>query len=75
MKADMPVESPAEGTIYVVSVSGTKLYDQSEHSYTAVGFVDTPTYQVLDIQLGGHRLTYRAYDIDGNVKDEFVKEK
>lgn len=75
MKANKRVESPAEGTIYVVSVSGTKLYELSERPYTEVGYQDTPTYQVLDIQTHGDRLVYRAYDIDGNVKDEVVIEK
>lgn len=75
MKADKRVQSPAEGTVYIVSVSGTKLYEQGEHPYTQVGFEDTPTCQVLDIQTETDRLVYRAYDVDGNTKDEFVIEK
>jgi hypothetical protein len=33
------------------------------------------TYQVLDLQISGNRLVYRAYDIDGRIRDEFVIEK
>ena len=36
---------------------------------------NTATYQVLDIQISGDRLVYRAYDTDGNLKDELVIEK
>ncbi len=33
------------------------------------------TYQVLDLKIDGHKLTYKAYDIDGKLRDEFVIEK
>lgn len=67
--------SPREGTVHVISVSGTKLYDLPEHDYTEVGFSKIPTYQVLDIQVNGSRLVYRARDVDGTIRDEFVIEK
>lgn len=63
------------GTVYVVSVSGTKFYPQAAHPYTQVGFTNVATWQVLDLQISGHRLHYRAYDIDGSVRDQFVIEK
>jgi 3',5'-cyclic AMP phosphodiesterase CpdA len=69
------VGSPAEGTIYIVSVSGTKFYDQAEHPYTEFGMTNVATYQVLDITIDGDRLVYKAYDIDGELRDEFVIEK
>jgi hypothetical protein len=75
MKNEQRVASPAEGTIYIVSVSGTKFYEQPPHDYTEVGMTNTATYQVLDIQIDGNRLVYRAYDVDGKLKDEFVIEK
>ena len=75
MKNDQRVDSPAEGTVYLVTVSGTKMYDQAEREYTEVGYVNMSTYQVLDIQLHGNRLVYRAYDTDGNKVDELVIEK
>lgn len=75
IKGEEPVDSPAEGTIYIVSVSGTKYYGQDPRDYTEFGMTNVSTYQVLDIQISGNRLVYRAYDIDGNVRDEFVIEK
>ncbi len=70
-----PMESPDEGTIYVVSVSGTKYYDQGDFDYKAVGMTNTSTYQVLDIVIDGNTLTYKAYDVDGKLRDEFVIKK
>jgi hypothetical protein len=75
MKDHRPVDSAKEGTIYIVSVSGTKMYEQADREYTEFGMTNTATYQVLDIQISGDRLVYRAYDIDGELKDEFVIEK
>jgi len=69
------VESAQDGTVYIVSVSGTKMYSQAERDTTAFGMTKVSTYQVLDIQISGDRLVYRAYDIDGMLRDEFVIEK
>lgn len=66
---------PGTGTYYVVSVSGTKFYEQDPSDYTAVGFEDTQTYQILDIEMNPDRLTYRAYDGEGTVRDEIIIEK
>ncbi|MFO7974272.1 MAG: metallophosphoesterase family protein [Candidatus Hydrogenedentota bacterium] len=75
MRDQKRVDSPSEGTIYIVSVSGTKYYDQGDFDYTEVGMTNVSTYQVLDIQIDGNQLTYKAYDGDGAVRDEFVIEK
>jgi len=76
MRAKKPVASPAKGTIYVVSNSGAKHYDQEPRDYTAVGFTNVATYQIIDIETeGGHKLTYRAYDAEGMLRDEVVIEK
>jgi hypothetical protein len=75
LNAGRPVESPAKGTVYVVAVSGTKFYPQGKHDYTQVGMTNVATYQVLDIQISGHRLNYRAFDLDGVLRDQFVIEK
>ncbi len=32
-------------------------------------------YQVLDLESGGHRLAYRAYDAEGKLRDQMVIEK
>ena len=75
MKEGKRVGSTKEGTVYIVSVSGVKMYEQDPRDYTEFGMTNTATYQVLDIQISGDRLVYRAYDTDGNLKDELVIEK
>lgn len=75
MKDGQKVGSAAEGTIYIVSVSGTKFYDQGEFDYTEFGMTNVATYQVLDLRIDGNKLTYKSYDIEGKVRDEFVIEK
>jgi acid phosphatase type 7 len=75
MKAEKRVASPKEGTVYIVSVSGTKMYDQADREYTEFGMTQVATYQTLDIQISGDRLVYRSYDIDGNLRDELVIQK
>jgi hypothetical protein len=75
LKASQRVASPKEGTVYVISVSGTKMYAQPKRDYTEVGLTNVSTFQVLDIQISGNRLVYRAHDIDGKLRDELVIEK
>jgi hypothetical protein len=75
LNADKRVASAKEGTYYVVSVSGTKYYTQTEHDYAEVAFVNTSTYQTIDIATNPDRLTYHAYDVQGNAKDEVVIQK
>ena len=58
-----------------MSVSGTKMYDQGDFDYTEFGMTNTSTYQVLDIRIDGDKLTYKAYDLNGDLRDEFVVEK
>jgi hypothetical protein len=69
------VASPADGTIYIVSVSGTKFYDQVDRDYSEVAFPRVMTYQTIDIATDPDHLTYRAFDGDGTIRDEFVIEK
>jgi hypothetical protein len=69
------VAQPKDGTIYIVSVSGPKFYDQDPRDYTEVGFTKSNVFQLLDIQIEGNKLTYHSYDEAGNVKDSFVIEK
>jgi hypothetical protein len=65
----------ADGTTYIVSVSGTKMYPQASRPETVVGFTDVATWQVLDLSIQGDRLTYRSYDYDGGQRDTFVIDK
>ena len=75
MHSEERAASPAEGTIYIVSVSGTKYYPQGDFDYTEFGMTNVSTYQVLDIRIDGNRLEYRAYDAQGELRDSFVIEK
>ena len=73
--ANQPVAEAADGTYYVIAYAGTKSYGEGQASHTEVNFDSVSTYQVIDIQVSSDRLLYRAYDIDGNLKDELVIEK
>ncbi|GMW00991.1 MAG: hypothetical protein AMXMBFR84_21280 [Candidatus Hydrogenedentota bacterium] len=75
MKGGKRAASAAEGTYYMVAVSGTKFYEQIYREYSEVAFPQVSTYQVIDISTHPDKLTYRAYDIDGIVKDELIIEK
>jgi len=76
MRAGEAVASPAEGTIYVIAVAGTKFYRMEMPEYAAAGAVHTSTYQTVDIQTSDpNRLEYRAYTADGEMIDQFVIEK
>lgn len=75
MKNGAIAASPAEGTIYVMTVAGTKYYDQLDSEFAATSFKEVSTYQTIDITTAPDRLVYRAYDFDGNVRDEFTIDK
>ncbi|MCX7717211.1 MAG: metallophosphoesterase family protein [Candidatus Sumerlaeaceae bacterium] len=75
MKAGKRAPEGEHGTIYLVSVSGTKYYTQGQYDYTQVGFTNTSTYQLLDISVADDTLHYRAYDLEGRVRDEFTLHK
>jgi len=73
MRAGQIVGSPAEGTIYIIAVAGTKYYELKKNDYAAAGIADTSTYQVIDIETTGpDTLVYRAYDADGRLRDEMA---
>jgi hypothetical protein len=69
MRADRPVSSPEEGTIYVISVAGDKYYEQASYPYTEVGIARTSTYQTIEIDDVENRLTYRAWNDQGEAVD------
>jgi hypothetical protein len=77
MNAGKVVDSPDKGTIYTIAVSGSKFYEQKgPYDYAAVAFPDTPTYQIIDIETSPQdQLTYRAYDTQGTLRDEFKIQK
>jgi len=68
-------DSPNEGTIYIVSVAGTKFYEQGDFETTEFGMTNVSTFQVLDITIGPDTLEYKAYDHEGKIRDSFVINK
>jgi hypothetical protein len=75
LRAGRRVATADRGTTYVVSVSGTKYYDQRPRPETAVGVTNLSTYQTIDIGVPEDRLTYRAWDGDGREVDALSIEK
>ncbi len=70
MRAGKKVESYTDGTVYVVTVSGTKYYETAPRDYALVAFAKVSTYQIIDIETTPkNKLTYRAFDLKGDVKD------
>ena len=72
MRAGRPASGPEQGTIYVVSVSGDKFYDQVPRDYTELGITNTPTYQTIEIDHVENQLTYRAWNDAGEVVDRVI---
>ncbi len=75
MRAGRRAASPRDGTIYLITLSGTKTYEQGSHDYTEVGFQGVPTWQVIDLDIEKKQLRYQSRDIDGNLRDEFIIQK
>ena len=72
MRGHQPQATARDGTIYVVSVSGDKFYDQVQRDYIEVGLTGKPTYQTLEIDDVENRLTYRAWADSGEIVDRLV---
>lgn len=69
MRAGEIVEPPTKGTIYIVAVSGTKMYPQGKTPYMDVAFSNASTYQVIDVDTD--ELRYRAFNAEHQVVDAF----
>ncbi len=61
------------GTVYVVSVSGAKQYQQDATQWWDRGMTFTQTWQ--EITVDGNELTYNAYDASGSLADHFTLKK
>ena len=63
------------GTVYLVSVSGTKMYTLSEQPWMTRAAENTQLFQVIDVEK--NHLVYRSYTPEGKVYDAFklVKSK
>lgn len=57
------------GPVYVVSVSGPKMYKLTDKAWFDRGAENTQLYQVIDV--GDRKLEYRAYTTTGELYDAF----
>jgi PAS domain-containing protein len=64
---------PNIGTVYVVSVSGPKMYPISKGEYAVRLAEDTQLYQVIDVET--NELQYKAYTATGQLYDAFTIKK
>lgn len=63
------VKSKASGTMYVVSVSGPKMYDVSDDKWMDRRAGNTQLFQIITIE--GNTLTYGAHTATGELYDAF----
>jgi len=61
------------GTVYVVSVSGSKQYSQDAAPWWEAGYTNTQLWQAITID--GNRLIYKAFDASGALADQFMLTK
>lgn len=62
-----------KGTMYVVSVSGPKMYDVGHGHWIQKRGENLQLYQV--IRIDGDRLEYKSYSTDGELFDKFMLQK
>jgi acid phosphatase type 7 len=70
LRAGRRTEPDEPGTVYVVSVSGDKFYDQDPRGVAAQGLTHRSTYQLINVR--GDRLFYKSIDADGREVDSLV---
>lgn len=58
------------GTVYIVSVSGSKQYQQDARQWWQAGFTNTQMWQAVTVD--GDRLYYRAHNATGRLVDQFT---
>ncbi|MFC4725284.1 fibronectin type III domain-containing protein [Glycocaulis abyssi] len=75
MRDHRPAEPGEHGTIYLVAVSGTKMYEQELRDFVAFGTTNERTYQIIDMDSAAGTLSYRAINADGVEIDAFALEK
>lgn len=68
-------EGPTDknGTMYVVSVSGPKMYDLASEEWMQKRASDTQLYQVINIEQD--QLKYKSYKVTGELFDSFTLQK
>jgi len=63
------IKDPETGPIYVVSVSGPKLYDSNKDRWMDRAAENTQLYQIIHID--NDVLNYKSYTVTGQLYDEF----
>lgn len=63
------VKEKSSGTMYVVSVSGPKMYDVSDDPWMDRRAGNTQLFQIIEIE--GNKLSYGAYTATGDLYDAF----
>lgn len=69
LRAGVNVRNNQSGTVYVVSVSGPKMYDVKREPWMARAAENTQLYQVLTVD--GNTLRYQARTVTGELYDAF----
>ncbi|MBC8491848.1 MAG: metallophosphoesterase family protein [Candidatus Marinimicrobia bacterium] len=69
------ISDPQTGTVYVVSVSGPKMYDLTDDRWMDRAAENTQLYQVISVDQ--KTLSYRSYTVTGELYDAFqvIKKK
>jgi acid phosphatase type 7 len=68
------VKAEKEGTVYVVSMAGIKMYEAGDFPWMERKASKTQTYQLIHISTD-HKLHYEAYTINGELYDAFELHK
>ena len=66
----MNVKDTFSGTVYVVSVSGPKMYTLQRHPFMPRQAENTQLYQIIHVD--GDRLSFEAYTATGELYDAFT---
>lgn len=73
LKTGANVSDMFTGTVYVVSVSGPKMYNLQRHSFMSRHAEDTQLYQIIHVN--GDQLHFEAYTASGELYDAFTLKK
>jgi hypothetical protein len=70
LRAGVNVRDAGSGTVYVVSVSGPKMYNLDRAPWMRRAAEDTQLYQIISVD--GERLVYEARTVTGERYDAFT---
>ncbi len=75
IKNGLRVRDNEKGTVYVISVSGPKLYEVKTHEKGLMARIETGRQLFQVIHLDRHLLSYESFDVMGEVYDSFTLRK